>query len=364
MRYPVDPAIDRDEFIRELVLLINALTYFVRMKVPRSIADRKAGRTIQPQSAMNTLLGANRVLKRNFHSFVPLKSVSLAVKGLMRKFILKFGPTSLVPKRREPFTNGMIKSMLALAGGVLLGAFGVLDWTSRAGLSLKAAFTLAVSAGFRKAELFESNEETAFMSWQLVSWSLKGKVTATPTRAQLLALSEGDYLVVSCPPSKADQLNTVWGPLPVYVAFHERTRNAAAAMRDLMLSVGPDNCRDGPVFTDSRGQALKATVMVDCMYHWVQQVVPKEAAKLYTWHSPRIYLACALSAQGVKDSTIQALLRWQTAESLRVYARLSMHTYGGLVDGAAEACVASVQTSNLPMFERFDLFLALNREVE
>ena len=171
-------------------------------------------------------------------------------------------------------------------------------------------------------------------------------------------------MVVTCPPSKADPFNAVWGPLPVYVPFHEDLRNAAAAMRDLILKIGPARCIDGPVLTTSAGTALKCDVMADAMFHWVGHLVPEAAAKLLTWHSPRIYLACALSANGVPDDKIQALLRWQTKESLRVYARMGMQAYGAFLDGAAEACVASVQTANIPMYERFDLFLALSRTLD
>ena len=169
LRNPVDPVLDREGFMREIVLLINALTYFIRTKTAKAKKDRQAGFTIQPQSAMNVLLGVNRLLKRNFHSFVPLKGVNMAVKGLMRKFLHKFGPTSLIPKRREPFTNALIQAMLRVPSGIRLGRFGILTWSSRAGCSLRAAFTLAVSTGFRKAELFQSDEETSFLSWGLVA---------------------------------------------------------------------------------------------------------------------------------------------------------------------------------------------------
>ena len=43
------------------------------------------------------------------------------------------------------------------------------------------------------------------------------------------------------------------------------------------------------------------------------------------------------------------------------YARLNPDTYSSLLDRAERSCVASVQTSNLPLTEQFDLFLSLQQ---
>lgn len=55
LRPPIDPVYDRTGYLREVVLLTNALIFFMRTKKGRSHA------MIKPQSAMNILLGANRV---------------------------------------------------------------------------------------------------------------------------------------------------------------------------------------------------------------------------------------------------------------------------------------------------------------
>lgn len=122
VRPPVDQASDRLGFLRELVLLVNALTYFMRTRKPRSATDVM----IRPQSAINILLGANRVLRANFSSFIPLASLKLPLRGLMRRFVQRFGPTSLVLKRREPFTNGMIQPLVNLPEGFNVGVLGAL----------------------------------------------------------------------------------------------------------------------------------------------------------------------------------------------------------------------------------------------
>ena len=178
-------------------------------------------------------------------------------------------------------------------------------------------------------------------------------------------LKEGDYLLITPPPSKSDPFNTVWGALPVYLAFHETRRSAGAALREVMLQRGPGNCRSGRVF-DINGKPWTCAFMASAMYHWVSCVIPAASAPLFTWHSCRIFLACALACAKppCKPAVTQALLRWQTDKSLRLYSRMGMHMYANLVDSSVDAQISSVQTTNLPMYETFHLFVALNATIE
>ena len=77
-------------------------------------------------------------------------------------------------------------------------------------------------------------------------------------------------------------------------------------------------------------------------------VVGKANASKYSWHSARIYLACSLLAAGASVAQIQALCRWQTEDSLRVYARLNPSSYAALLTRASCADVQSVSVASLP----------------
>jgi hypothetical protein len=224
---------------------------------------------------------------------------------------------------------------------------------------------LATSTGFRKAELFRSNETTFFICWSNLNWIIKGVLVVEPTDTELRQLAEGDYLAVSPMPSKADQTNQVWGAHPLYLPFHEKGRNAGAAIRDLALDVGPGaRVNSRPVFVDRAGLAVTAPVMAAAMYAAMSLLVGPERAKLYTWHAARVSLATHLLKCKVAPATIQAILRWQTDESLRAYARLSMEDCAQYLDRAANATIAAVQTPNMPIYERFDFFLALHDMAE
>ena len=54
--------------------------YFMKAHTPVSSGDVM----FKPQSAMNILPGANRVLRQIFNAFIPLGALKLPFKGIMR----------------------------------------------------------------------------------------------------------------------------------------------------------------------------------------------------------------------------------------------------------------------------------------
>lgn len=80
----------------------------------------------------------------------------------------------------------------------------------------------------------------------------------------------------------------------------------------------------------------------------LRRLMGAACAANYSWHSARIYLACSLLAAGATSAQIQSLCRWQTEDSLRIYARLNADKYRQLLEAAAAADVASVSTASLP----------------
>lgn len=87
-------------------------------------------------------------------------------------------------------------------------------------------------------------------------------------------------------------------------------------------------------------------------------------AKLCTWHSHRSTLATRLHASHATVGDIQAMLRWKSEESLRAYLRLSRHFQSKMLAAAEHASVAAVQSTNVPLYERFDLFVCMNEALD
>jgi len=72
------------------------------------------------------------------------------------------------------------------------------------------------------------------------------------------------------------------------------------------------------------------------------------AAGRYSFHSFRIGFACALLAAGCDIYTIQALARWRSPESIRIYARMNPDVYAGWITKSMQQRASSTSTANLP----------------
>jgi hypothetical protein len=71
-----------------------------------------------------------------------------------------------------------------------------------------------------------------------------------------------------------------------------------------------------------------------------------EALK-YSWHSYRITLACKLLHNGVDDSIIQRICRWETSESIKVYGRLKAPQYMDIITAAKGVRLDSISAEPL-----------------
>lgn len=62
---------------------------------------------------------------------------------------------------------------------------------------------------------------------------------------------------------------------------------------------------------------------------WCVRAVGGHSETLYSWHSARIYLhlATVMYAAGASTTEIQALCRWQSEESVKIYAWMNRDEY-------------------------------------
>ena len=75
--------------------------------------------------------------------------------------------------------------------------------------------------------------------------------------------------------------------------------------------------------------------------------MPAAQASQYSWHSARIYLACALLAAGASTGQIQAICRWMTEQSLHIYARMNETAYTYWLSKAMRMPIDSVRATSL-----------------
>jgi hypothetical protein len=347
----VDPA----GHSRETLLQAAAVPWiFERMPGRRGFDEHGRRLPPLPSSVANVIRAVRRAHKR---MGVPMASMSMAMRvceSLLNRYRDEHGPEALQPHRKEPLTNPLVRALCSLRHGSLVGRdrvdLGNIEW-----ISLRAMYCTLAQTGFRKSEVTVPDGKAfgrRHLSRANVAYKLGGRFVRSPSPEQLRAMREGDFVLLTVAPSKADQHGIHWGQAPVYLPFHEHSVvNAARALRDLELAwpLSGLERRDHPLFCNAlrlpvhHSQADKRfrEALAAC------GVPPAELGK-YSMHSWRIYLACALLAKGASHSQIMSMLRWRSDEALKIYARMNDAEYGTWLDVASAADISSIRTANLP----------------
>ena len=345
---------------REIILFINVLVHFQQTCKPRPNGSNRT--TVKPDSAMQYIRAIRRVFKANMIPLLSMTAIIRALHSMNLEFIMQYGPTALSPRRAAPFTNAMLEAMLNCSDCMQLSRGSEVDFSSFEGLNLRTFCALARCTGMRKSELV-SNGDTNALRLDNVAYIISGTVVLRPTQSQLESLTLGDYMVLTPPPSKSDPFGVVWGSLPIYVAFRDTNANAARLVAQILkqrqgdLGSSPLLCRTpGSPFTHSfLDRVLKKLL--------VHVGVSESQARLYSWHSARAYLACALMAADRSPETIQAICRWQSADSLRVYAALNPATYAGHIEAAERATVAGIRGAHIPLIDSIDMAYCMHQQI-
>ena len=307
----------------------------------------------RPASALAVLRSVRRAHARLGVNVADLSVAARLADALNREYIDAHGWEALQVDRVAPLTNPIIAGMidaLSVAGDSVKSVMGRALWATMA------------QTGFRKAEVslgsgarFGNDCLTRYS----LRWRIGGVSTADPTREQLESLSDGDLAILIPPKSKCDQFGLEWGQAPIYLRFSSTAPICAArALRDVELALprhGRQDRESTALFTNDDGTPLTSQTLDALFKACLSDAgVPRRSTARYSPHSFRRYLACALKAMGVADGTIQALLRWKTSESLKLYSFLSDESYADLVDSAGHADVASVRTNALPRADLLD----------
>ena len=341
---PGEAGLTPHEREREAILAANFLPYALTvMRGRRGCAQAK------PASAYKAYLGVRKAHSKRTVELPGTKLVWQMCKRLNARHAADFGALSLVVKRKQPFTKEILHALLISTDK------GALDLTVPAVAAAFRAFVATLrQTGMRKSELALGAGVTftrALATRANLQWCLRGIIYADPPPDLLRHPRVGDYAILVPPPSKADPYGEVWGALPIYLHYAPSEPDAAfnhLATLELTVPAVGQQRHMVPLISADNKRPLAAGQLDRMLQLVLGRVVGKANASKYSWHSARIYLACSLLAAGASHAQIQALCRWQTEDSLRVYARLNPSSYDKLLIRAASADVHSVSVASLP----------------
>ena len=167
--------------------------------------------------------------------------------------------------------------------------------------------------------------------------------------AVLRSAGEGDFAILTPPPSKSDPFDMVWGDKPIWLPFDldplaAFTALAAIELEDTLVGEASQTA----LFTGNDGKPFSGSQLDTLLEHMLLRHYDDRTAKLYSWHSARIWLCCTLGASNCPRALIQAMCRWQTDESITVYTCLGAEQYAEVlkkamatkIDGARAATLA------------------------
>ena len=169
-------------------------------------------------------------------------------------------------------------------------------------------------------------------------------------------VSKRDRVTVRVGPSKADADGTIFGPNLITSLYNtDNPMSFAVAIVDYELAFP---CRGGDrnkawLFTPDgtarwSGSAIDAT-LADVM---AAKLTPAQRVQK-TFHSKRVWVATGLKGlpSPSSDGEVQALVRWSSVESLRVYARMNHDYQARRRDELLAATVESVNATALPQID-------------
>jgi site-specific DNA-cytosine methylase len=364
---------DQHELKIEATTLALYFMHVANHMKPRSHFSAAA----KPDSVSNVVGGLKRIHSRRSFTFSKdgFEFTAKALNGLKQLYLHAHGQDSLKPKRKQPFPGDLPRRLRRLlhTAGRRLGP-RVIDRVSPMWLFLHTMMLVMEEGGFRKAEVCATTLNSDQLNdWFLmrsnVTWYIAaaGGLVVNPTPQQLASLAPGDYAMISPPPMKNDQFGEKFGAFPVYLKWERDLANpfdnaaSALALIELRYPISESDRLTTPLFasavTTTQGPTprfhmtpFSEGMLNSLLNHMLRDpelgLSDTEALK-YSWHSYRITLACKLLHNGVDDSIIQRICRWETSESIKVYGRLKAPQYMDIITAAKGVRLDSISAEPL-----------------
>jgi hypothetical protein len=322
----------------EVYLMCAALlTMYAEMR-PRRRSDPAA----DPRSALKKLQAVRRIHRRRLITMVPLSHVTPVLRGMLRAFIREHGVASLIPERKLPLTNSIIAGMLATPEGSQRGTQPPVSRASYYWTAMFACFECAAETGGRAFEFIGPKGSNGF-TFDSLTFKIGGVLLKEPTDEQCASMGAGDGILYAHRVAKNDVFGAWFAATPSWLPWRPvgAGRSACRALVRLWraCTLRGEQRAKAPLFGPEPGAFFTAHQVREafdlCLAEGAR--VPEAERGNYSFHSFRIFLACALLSSGCPRWMIKRLCRWRGDASLEIYARLSdaeWAEWGGRVLGA------------------------------
>ena len=313
-------------------------------------------------SIYQNYLALRRVFKTREVELTAPAVVKETLRGLIRRFIRRYGIDALRPHRVEPVTPPLIERSIALATQGTTRICGVLwcmasDWTA---FIVTAWMVINLSVGSRKGESTElpgDVDENDWLNRAALSHQIGGRTYVDPPPEVLRSRKEGDRSMIAPRGSKCDQWGTCHGTEPIILPFHDNPLNASKWLMDIELRwpAHGEERTTLPLFPDAQGQPFKDYRFTALIKGVLTAVVGETRAKMLSPHSWRVWIATSLRMCGASDARIQAMGRWLNPDSVKIYARMTKEEYALWIDKIMSVRrIDSTRTTNLPIMDAAD----------
>ena len=318
----------------------------------------------KPRTVLNNYPGAIvRIFQRDFKLPMPRqKHWEGEVKGLLRSYQRIYGTLALSPRRRQPMTRVAWRRLEDLSSGTALP--GRQPWMAdrHSDLTILRLGRFLWKSGHRLGEIVQLYPgEISHLTREHVTYKLSNRIVIDPSDAELRAAGPGDLVWVAPSASKPDQFGEIHCSFPTVLEFDGTPTCAAASIRDIELERPCHGTarRTQPLFANAGGGAYSYATLNKMLHDLLVAVFGSAVAATLSWHSFRIGLACALRAVDCPDEIIQLICRWQSKESLQVYAQLGTTANASWLRKAAAVNVEGVRTANMPQLDHADQYAEL-----
>ena len=168
--------------------------------------------------------------------------------------------------------------------------------------------------------------------------------------------------------SKNDPFGMTFGDKPIWLPVVPGDPcNAALRLAALELQMpvrGADRART-PLYTTGPDRRSLDHGSADSLFDALSiYALGATVAKTLSLHSGRVWLACALLESKYDDPTIEAMCRWKSPKSVRIYARMQPKDYASILLAAMNASVDPSLVRSIPTLDLDSVIAALRARSE